>query len=190
VVEANRGEGRAATTGVSGQVLDDATQRPVPEARVWVRLSDGSERELATDTESRFQCADLPAGAGWLHAEAPGFVKLSHPLRLPHRGELSNLRIRLSSARAHALRRLQEVASVAMPPGVDAGRLTPREVALEAARRKDAPHDLLRGLAERVESAAYARQTPSPEDVAAIEAGALLARERLQAPAPGPKQRR
>lgn len=190
VVEAGRGQGRAATTQISGQVLDDSTQRPLPEARVWARASDGAECEIGIDAQGRFECADLPTGAGWLHAAAPGFMQLSHPLRLPHRGELSNLRIRLSSARAHALGRLHEVASVAMPPGVDAGRLTPREVAAEAARRHDPPHDLLRGLAERVESAAYARPIPSAEDVAAIEADALRARERLQAPPQPPKHRR
>jgi hypothetical protein len=189
VFEASPRAGRVAVPAISGQVLDEATARPLAEAHVRVRDENQVERELPVDAQGRFECVELPAGQHQLQVDAPGYESIGHALRLPHRGELSGMEIRLLNTRAHLLARFYEAVAAVLPPGAETGRLTPREVG-SVARRSDPSHGLLRSLAEKVESAAYARPLPTQAEVATIEADARRVLRPVEVPVPGPKHQR
>lgn len=69
------------TAVVTGQLLDD-TQAPLTDARVTLRASDGTVRQVFTDARGRYRFEDVPVGEVELTAEAEGFETKQWTLRV------------------------------------------------------------------------------------------------------------
>jgi hypothetical protein len=143
--------------------------------------------ELETDARGGFRSPALTPGRFTLHVSADGYVPLEDVLTVPHRGELSDLRVRLQNRRAAAFVAYKPVAARALPAAELWGRWTPRETLDYAVRHRGAGAELAQ-LTAHLERAAYARTPPSQQDLALIrraaDAIAHAASLAPQAPAP------
>lgn len=76
---------------VTGQVVDAATGRPVPDATVTV---EGSRRATATDRSGRFRLPDVPAGSQSIRVRSVGFADSVTRIEVPQTGEtLADVRL-------------------------------------------------------------------------------------------------
>lgn len=181
-----RAHGRRHRHAVSGRVIDARGERPVAGASVKVLRGSEVLCLLATDEAGRFESPTLPNGRSRLRIEAPGFLGTDIGFELPHRGEWSAVVIRLESLRARALAAFRSLALRALPSARVWGIWTTREARQWITEKVPHQRTTLRKLTSEVERACYARDVPSPAEVAAIEQDASAVAATLRAPEPRP----
>jgi hypothetical protein len=100
--------------------------------------------------------------------QAAGYRALTHDIETPHRGEWSDVTVRLYSLRAHALASFRRAVLDVLPSRDLWPVHTNRELVAHATKtRADVP---LEALERRVETAYYAPDPPAVDEVLAIEA--------------------
>ncbi len=159
---------RADRADVTGRVLDHRDDEPVPAARVLLTAGGGRERRADAGEDGAFRLDGLEAGDWTLTVSADGYAEAQAQLSLPHRGEWSDMVVRLVSMRARALAPYRPVAEAILPSPRLWGVWTSREV-LAQARGTGRGAPPLDDLTDRVEQACYGARPPTGEDVVAIE---------------------
>ena len=90
---------------VEGRVIDSASDKPVPEARVMIALRGVAEAaSVRADSRGEFRFPALAPGEYQLHAEAEGYLRIEYDLILKPRQPLV-LSIELTPRRVGARRR-------------------------------------------------------------------------------------
>jgi hypothetical protein len=171
-VAAGQARGRADRLRIAGEVLDAASGQPVRDAMVRLDPADGTASRPApfVDT-SRFRSPELEPGVWTLRVCAPGYRELTGTLAVPHRGEWSDVRVRLASLRTVAVLAYKPAALRVLGSPELWELLTARETLVRALQRGHATESFVQ-LTQRVERAAYARTPPSEADVSDIELAA------------------
>jgi hypothetical protein len=165
--------GEPERTRITGTVRDASDQRALEAATLSFTCGD-RQQMLVTDVAGRFDSGELGAGTWKLHVAAPGYAAVASVAVVPHRGEWSDVQVRLASLRSAAVNAYRPAAVRAMPSIALWETWTPRET-LDNARRNGAAPDSFVQLTDRVEQAAYAKVAPNADDVAAIESAAVTA---------------
>lgn len=153
---------------VAGRILDHRDDEPVVDAMVTLVGAEGRALPVPVAPDGTFEARSIPLGAWTLRVEAEGYRPAEAALRVPHRGEWSDVRVRLESLRALAVAPFRRLALEVLP----SARLWPvwtnREVLdrLRARLRGPEPIDELN---DRVERAAYDAEPPTQADVETIE---------------------
>ncbi len=164
---------RAERWDVGGTIVDHRDGQAVDDAMVTLVSLDGSEAvPVPVDTQGRFSLSTIAGGTWRVRVEAAGYLPTEATIEVPHRGEWSDVRVRLSSLRALALAPFRRVALAVMPSARLWSVWTNREVLARARARGSG---LIRGLErlnERVERACYDVDPPSHGDLESIEEGA------------------
>ena len=185
VVAAQPRSRQAATlTHIKGRALDHRTGRPITIRISWAHPSaipSGATEALAhaeptsgppsapapghhqTPPDGVFE-VELAPGTWNLRFESPAYAPLEQQVEVPHRGEWSNIQVRLESWRTRALTVFERVVAIVLPTA-RWERLTIRQ----AGGRGPAP---VRDLAHEVERHVYGAANPLPEDVATVQARA------------------
>jgi len=177
-VEAGRSRGRRRRFhDVGGTVQDGREQDPLAGAKVRAIDESGAAAETLTDPSGRFSFASLPAGASVIEVDAVGYELSRTPLTLPHRGEWSQMSVRLRSLRWQASESFEPVALELVDSAEQAASRTAREVAAVARGAVEAD---VSALAQAVDRAAYARAIPEREAVRQIGQNADALAERLR----------
>ena len=158
----------------SGIVLNARTGEPVRDAKV---SSIGTPHAVAVDADGRFTVR-LPAGAHVVEMSSPGYAPVRHRLVMPHRGEWTGAKIRMSSLRDLAWEPLRPLAAFLLPSPDLWGRWTGREMA-KGPRAARGGTEKLSELIEMVERASYGRTPPSPQDLDAIHQEAIDVHQHL-----------
>ncbi|MBK8168900.1 MAG: hypothetical protein IPK60_00990 [Sandaracinaceae bacterium] len=151
---------------VVGVVLD-THDLPIAAAMIELRRVHRDTIQIATDTQGVFSSGTLEPDDYTLVALANGFASLVVHIVVPHRGEWSQIRIRLLNLRKKALDAIHPVAAEVLPKGTW-GVTTPREV-LDAANAKGPLPDALAELAAKAELAGYAQDPPNEAFVEEVE---------------------
>lgn len=122
-------------TVLAGRVIDDVSGQPVANARIRVKVADGTEVELTTDADGSFRRENLARGKAQLWIEAAGFLA-------------QQAEFELSPLRAVEIRaRLERPAKPEQPgQGADAsGPSKPVEILVRGERLAPAVSSLTRG---------------------------------------------
>jgi hypothetical protein len=176
--------GRVEAFRIAGSVRDASGERPIAGAVLALTAttatagtapalrggasSTGERSEIRSGEDGRFASAELTAGSYVLQVEALGYVTLTSPLHVPHRGEWSDVQVLLTNARDAAVAAYRPVAERALPSRDLWDRWTARETLESATRAGRAPQSFTQ-LTEDVERAAYAKSPPNASDLATIE---------------------
>lgn len=148
-------------------VLDRDGDGVVQDARVAVHARGEPIAGERADETGRARFPVLPDGAFEIVVTADGYAEARFTMRIPHRGEWSDTRIRLETLRSKARRALEPVADrVLVPPATFEGA-TLREV--EHASNLYGGIDA--SLVAAIESASYGANPPSLDDVERFENG-------------------
>jgi len=165
VVAARRRRLGADRFDLSGVVLDVRGDEPIPSAEVTLETAAGPLR-VPVDALGAFGLAAVPGGSATLEVIAPGYGAVRASFAFPHRGECSDLVVRLESLRGRALAALLPIAQAIAPGRRGVGVWTPRELVRRAGRAQAAA---LEQLAADVERAGWGREPPTADGVARIE---------------------
>jgi len=149
---------RRPRSAIEGVVWDPFHERPVRGACLRLQMG-GSDIQSIADRRGRFVTDAMQAGRYLASVSAHGYVTLSFPIDLPHRGELSGFRVDLEPVRALALRLWFERALPFSSPE-KLPIVTPTEL---AADRQE-----LTAAARAFEGAFYSGRTPDESSLDAI----------------------
>jgi hypothetical protein len=169
---------RAQHFDLRGRVCRQRDGSPLSQA--WVELQHGNTEptSLSCDARGRFRADQLPAGPLTVRVGAEGYEPIIEEVSIPHRGELSQLTIRLQSLRDRALGHYRAVA-VRILPNPDLWPIwTNREVAAGAPVRGRL-RARMQALAERVERLYYGARPPSEPEVEDVRVESEQARASL-----------
>ena len=176
---ASRKSRRPGVIPIAGRVVDHRDEEPVGHATITLLRQDGEEESYRADAQGRFTIASPPAGQHRLRVSAGGYAAEEANIEIPHRGDLSDLRVRLESLRERALAPFRKLALAMLGSPRAWPTTTNREVVRFA---RQAPSPALRELSHRVEQAYYDEEPPTPEDVDTIEAIARRVEEGWTSP--------
>jgi len=155
--------------GLSGQVCEHPTLRPVPGARLRVTAgAQGETRELEVDADGRYALEGLPPGPLRVEVSAPGYLSERFERALPHRGELRGARVLLVPLRARIFGVYRALALPLLPRPQLAEIWTPREL-LSHVRRSSLLTDEWAALTTLVEEACFGARLPDPAVLAEVE---------------------
>ena len=159
---------------IAGRVWDPTTRRAVGGALVTVRPeADGEPRSVECDASGRFATGPLPTGDYVVEATAAGYLPESFAARVPHHGELRDLRVDLVPVRHRVMEIYRDAALRVLPERELWGFWTPREILRFARKRQEARQMPLQPLTELFEEVYYADRRASADSVArAIELAA------------------
>lgn len=152
---------------VRGALVDHDSERPLRDVSLWLEDAQARTLRLQLDELGCFRSPALAPGQWSLRVTAPGYASIEHVIAIPHRGEWSNVEVRMQSLRGAALLSYKPAALVTLPAPELWPQWTPREI-LQHATNHAAGSAALARLTERVERAAYAPTTPTEEEIAAI----------------------
>jgi hypothetical protein len=171
---------------VGGRVVDSHHGAPVPGAMVTLVPSGAAPRSLAVGAQGGFRADDVEGAEVRLHFEAPGHAPVECLVALPHRGEWSQVTVRMESYRAQALAVFRRVALQLLPSLRSWTLWTNREVQRRA--RAAGAGGRFDDLAHGVERAYYGPVPPTRSDVDALDAegdAALAEAHEMQEPPAG-----
>jgi hypothetical protein len=160
---------RSASLSISIVVVDARTGKPIRDARAILSGPGGSHREAESAASGAIEISARAAGDCLLEVRAEGFRPLACTVRAPHRGEWTRAIVRLESLRDAALSAWQPIAAQLAANVEGASSSTVRETLERAAHHAHVAHDSARVLVDVTEQAAYARATPSIDEVARVE---------------------
>lgn len=155
---------RVRTLGVV--VLDRRDDSPIHGAHVIVRSAGTEVAWQSTDEKGRAELVDLPEGTLEVSVEAHEHAPERFPMKCPHKGEWSAVRVRVETYRAKARRALEPVAERVLVPPTTFADATLREIE-HASVTIGASLDP--ALVAALESASYGATPPTREDVARFE---------------------
>lgn len=144
---------------ISGSLIGAAWQRDRPPTTAHL-LGGARTIAMTLDADGRFRSPHLEKGVWRLRAEADGFLAEEASFRIPHRGELHGLRVRLRSRREYAQTLFHRVASHIVSEQ-EWPLLTNQEIVAREAG--------LAPLGRSVDEAAYQAEDPTHEQLRAIE---------------------
>jgi len=144
--------------------------------------ADGTSQMLNTDAEGAFIFERVSPGEHVLRVEARGYAAEETKVLSPHRGQWSEVTVRLENLRDRVLSAYRRVALALIPSSRLWEIWTNREVLIHA-RESTAEGERLTDLTHRVEDAFYASEGPTEDDVDRVsedaeQAYVELARER------------
>jgi len=173
---------RAQYFEVGGIVCARRNDQRIPGAAVELLREDEGSMSVGVDDRGQFESGPLLAGTYTLEVHADGYAPLREEVTIPHRGELSQLTVRLESLRDRALEHYRSVAIRVLPSSDVWPLWTNREVTEQAAVGPSMKEHV-RSLGDRVEPIYYGATPPSEEEVAAVQdesdrAKSALAKER------------
>lgn len=158
-------------------VRDVRTNQAVPRAHCTLQADNGERIELTTDGRGHFRSAELSDGRWRLDVGASGYSTVSETFTIPHRGSWTNVHADLESRRDASIKAYKPVALRMLEAPELWGKLTPREMLRGAIRSGRATGEFA-SLTEQIEQATYAKDDPTPEDLASIERSADSMRSR------------
>lgn len=144
---------------ITGVVLHHATGEPIHGAHVAV-----GETRTTSASDGRFTLTP-PAGAGTLRVVAAGYIAQHSEISVPHRGEWTNVTVRLESLRDRALGAFRNVALRVLPSATSWSLTTNREVPAAVSERQ---RPALEALALETDALYYGPAAPDPEQIAAL----------------------
>lgn len=152
---------------LAGQIIDAAHGHALPFAGVGVEATSRQRVALPVDELGCFASGPLPQGRWTLHVEANGYAPAAASFGIPHRGECSDVRVRLENLRSVAESRYRPVATALLPDRALWYFWSARETLAhsDAIGRSSA---VLARLTDRVERACYGPHAPSIQDLDAI----------------------
>jgi hypothetical protein len=149
---------------IAGWVWDPTTRRGI--AGALVDLSFGDERRsLACDGAGRFASGVLPPGEMTVTASAPAYLSETFIARLPHQGQLRDVRIELVPVRHRVMEIYRDAALRVLPERELWGFWTPRELLRFVKKRTEAQKPPLAPLTELFEEVYYAGHAAGAEHV-------------------------
>jgi hypothetical protein len=149
---------------IAGRVLDPTTRRGIGGAVVVVRTG-GETREVACDASGRFATGLLPGGEAQVEVSADAFLPEAFVARLPHVGELRDVRVELVPVRHRVMEIYRDVALRVLPERDLWGFWTPRELLRFVKKRQEARQPPLAPLTELFEEVYYAGRGARVEHV-------------------------
>lgn len=149
---------------VAGTILDVDEGGPIENATIELRTA-FERKEVRSGPNGRFSIADLEGAIWHLEVRAEGYAPNEAVIQLPHRGQWSDVRIRLASFRNIALAKYRPVAEALAPPHARWALWTPRELVERAEGDTRAE---VEALTAELERAAYGSAAPSPSEVESI----------------------
>ncbi len=149
---------------VGGTVLDADEGHAIAGVRIRVNLGHDS-LEVETDAGGRFSFTRIDGDDALLSIAAEGYEGSEAAIRLPHRGQWSDMTVRLRSLRQAALIRYRPVAEALAPQHRWWAFWTPRELLDHASGPARAE---VRPLTRAVERAAYGKAPPTEAEVEEI----------------------
>ncbi|MBN1655527.1 MAG: carboxypeptidase regulatory-like domain-containing protein [Deltaproteobacteria bacterium] len=158
----------AAQTSISGIVRDAQNREAIAGVELSLFPLSGSDIKLEVTKQGFFSSPVLARGKWKIRAKAYGYVETERNFEIPHRGEWTNVQIRLLSMRTLALQSYRKVALALLPIPQLWDIWTLRETIDNSSKLLRTP-SLLRSLLERVERSSYGRTPPSEQEVEAIE---------------------
>jgi len=173
---------RAALHDIGGRILDDRDGEPIGGAMVTISGGSGPAARVPVSADGRFSISQTQDGRALLRVQASGYAPAEIEVQTPHRGEWSEIVVRLESHRARVMELFRGVVSRLIVSPSLWTRRTNREIVAgipEAERPAG-----LEPLVERVDRACYDHPAPTGSAVQEIEAEAraLEARPKPQAP--------
>lgn len=169
---------RVSTPRIAGTVEDAERATPLPSARVELHDGIRLQRNVAVSAEGAFDTREIASGTYQIVVSAAGYAAERVAVVVPHAGDGSRLRVRLTTLRSLALQTYRPIAvRILHEPGLCSMR-TPRDV-LALARERAYLTDELQTLTGLVERAAYAQREPTPEEISAIREAARVALQTL-----------
>jgi hypothetical protein len=162
---------------IAGRVVDATTRKGVGGAVVAVTLA-GEMREIACDPSGRFATGPLPAGEATVSVAASAYLPETFVARIPHAGELRDVRVELVPVRHRVMEIYRDAALRVLPERDLWGFWTPRELLRFVKKRHEARQPPLAPLTELFEEVYYAGRGARVEQVtrAAELAAAIGAR--------------
>lgn len=152
---------------IGGRVLDVERQGGIAHATLRLIEGPGAPIEIEVDAQGDFTSPELAPGSYRISASAPEYCEEQAELRVPHRGQFTNMQVALERLRNRAFEQYRPLAD-ALGPGVGAGALlTPREIVDSRVRagKGSTELDVLTGL---VELAVYGPELPDEGNIAEI----------------------
>jgi hypothetical protein len=165
--------GRTALYVLDGLVQDIDSGTPLP-ATLQLTTAGTNSVVVQAAADGRFRSATLGADAYHVRAWAPGYAPTEFDVRIPHAGTGSGIHVALRSLRAAALDAHAPVARRVFSSEAGLQVATVRD-ALQAAVSGARASPALARLTELVEHAAYARSTPSDDDLEQVQRAAAAA---------------
>lgn len=145
---------------VAGVVVDGADGGPLEGA--VLSLGDPAGLRVTTGTKGRFALDQLHAGAHAVTARFAGYVEETVLLRLPHRGELTDMQIRLLPIRLRVLEMYRDATLELLPHRFLWARWTPRDLLEHLSRQRVDQGDIER-LSDVLERAYWSAPVADPQ---------------------------
>lgn len=150
---------------IAGRVFDATTRKAIGGAVVTVTRP-GEERVLACDASGRFATGPLPAGEVEVSVAASAYLPERFVARIPHAGELRDVRVELVPVRHRVMEIYRDAALRVLPERDLWGFWTPRELLRFVKKRHEARQPPLAPLTELFEEVYYAGRGARVEHVA------------------------
>lgn len=163
---------------VSGTVVDLYEQKPLCDAKIYLRPADAnlSVQSTSTDASGRFELSDLSEGTYNLVATVPGWIPQSLMVELPHKGELHGLNIRLQSVRVRVMQIYTDVVRFLLPDPELVRYWTPDESTRHVLGHTPSAPPGLSSLTALTQHVYYSSEPPEVETVSTAESLAHDAR--------------
>lgn len=149
---------------IAGRVLDATTRKGIGGAVVSVAFA-GEMRDFVCDGSGRFATGPLPAGDANVTVAADAYLPESFAARLPHAGELRDVRVELVPVRQRVLEIYRDAALRVLPERDLWGFWTPRELLRFVKKRQEARQPPLAPLTDLFEEVYYAGRAARVEHV-------------------------
>lgn len=138
---------------------------------------DAGEQRTESDAQGRFTLSGLPAGEYRLRVQLSGYVSVDQSVHVPHRGEWSDVVVRVESYRARALSVFRRVGRRFVASERVFETTTNREIPESA---PDAHREPLRSLARETDRLYYGPTDPEADDLPPLEQAAATLEQQIQ----------
>lgn len=175
---------------LGGVVVDHASNAARGDAQVTAERLDGpagvpvAVHRAVSDADGRFVIKGLTAGEYRLRVSLAGYVEVDQRVHVPHRGEWSDVVVRVESYRTRALAVFRRVGRRFVSSERAFETTTNRELPASA---PEAQRASLRALAEQTDHLYYGPRDPRPEDLPPLERAATALLRTLPAPDAPPR---
>lgn len=168
---------------LAGVILDHLSGAPCGGAIITLSRAGRSaadsppDQRTESDARGRFALSGLPAGEYRLRVQLAGYVGVDQSVLVPHRGEWSDVVVRVESYRARALAVFRRVGRRFVASERVFETTTNREIPESA---PDAHRGPLMSLAEQTDRLYYGPADPQPEDLPPLERAAAALEQQIQ----------
>ncbi len=159
---------RRECTDMSGQIWDPIEDAPISQAAVHLEGNHASH-VFQVDQQGRFHLHGLATGTYSVTISCTGYISLSFPISIPHRGKFLGMRVTLLQVRVRLLEIYQREILPFLPNPAYWGTWTLREMARHLEHEKRDQLDQIVHLTSLVERAYWSGEVTSEEVLAEAE---------------------